>query len=224
MISYQHIHQLKELYRLKQLGTQFCEPIELKQEVIEAPETNEVLPNDLNALSSLVHECRLCDLNKSRTQALPGFGNQNAEIMIIADKPTLAEDSEGVYRAKAGMMLRNMIEKVLECSINDVYYTHIVKCMPANFQEPTNSEILSCKPFLHKQIELINPKIIVTLGELSYNYLTNDHTNFGKVRGNLLPYHGYSLVPTHAPSKMITNTSLKRETMQDLQVIKSFLC
>ncbi len=223
MISYQRIHHLKTLYRLKLLGSSYCDPVEFSTQDTKQAQSS-VLPNRLDALEELISDCQLCDLNKTRTHALPGYGSMNAEIMFIASAPTLAEDTEGPYAAKAGSMLKNMIEKVLHRSIEEVYYTHIVKCLPPSFQEPNESEILSCKPFLHKQIELVAPKLIVALGELSYNYLTQDHSSFEKIRGNILPFHGFKLIATHAPSKMITNSSLKREAMQDLQVIKSFLC
>jgi len=185
---------------------------------------SDVLPNDINMLHSQMAECHLCDLSKSRQRVLNGFGNTNADLMIIDAYPSMIEDESGdSFSGRSGTSLRKMIENVLELNVNSIYLTHILKCKPSHHHKILDSELSSCKPYLLKQIELVNPKVIVALGELTYVNLIKDSNNFENVRGHKIPFENRTLIPIHHPSTLLRNPSLKKCTMGDLQIIKGYL-
>jgi len=182
------------------------------------------LPSDVNALHSQMAQCHLCDLSKHRQRVLTGFGNANAKIMFIDAFPSMVEDESGdSFSGRSGSSLEKMITQVLGLSLNDIYLTHVLKCRPSHHHTILDSELSSCKPYLFKQIELINPEIIVTLGELAYNSLIKGDNSFEQARGQKIPYEGRIIVPLYHPSHLLRNPSLKKCTMDDLINIKKHL-
>lgn len=220
MISYQHLDELKQLYLLKLTGTRYVDPIAINPTAVD---DNIELPYDINALHKLIEGCFLCDLSKSRRAVQVASGRALSGLMIISDFPTLAEDNDGAYAGKSGEMLLNMIEKVLQLQVDDVYFTHVVKCMPASGKAPNESECKSCQPFWMQQIEIVKPKIIVALGSFSYNLLTHGEGDFQKDQGRLIPFGESQLIAIEHPKVLVRNPKLKSKTMQELLLIKSYL-
>lgn len=219
MDSFQNIALLENLYRLKSLGYSYVDPITPN---LQTPLNS--LPDTLSAIGENISQCYLCDLSKSRRQSMRGFGDSKARLIFVDAYVSAAEDESGEYYVgRSGVMLRDMIEKVLNLSVEDVFFTHAVKCKPFGFQNPSPSECGSCTPFLSKQIELIKPHIIVPLGPDAYQILSGDHGDFERVRGEIIPYGDAHLIPLHHPLYLIRNPSLKKEAMRDLQTIKSQL-
>jgi len=182
------------------------------------------LPSDLSTLHSQMQTCHLCDLSKHRQRVLSGFGNHKADVMIIDGSPSMVEDeSADSFSGRSGSSLQKMIENVLGLSINDIYLTHALKCKPSHQHTILDSELSSCKPYLLKQIELVDPKVIITLGELAYTTLIKDASSFENVRGQKIPYEKKTLVPIYHPSHLLRNPSLKKCTMDDLINIKGLL-
>jgi len=197
------------------------DPISLNTE--EDPFT-QILPSNIQALHSQLSSCHLCDLSKSRQRVLTGVGNVNADLMFIDAYPSMVEDESGdSFSGRSGTSLKNMIENVLGMNSNAVYLTHILKCKPSENHKILETELSSCKPYLLKQIELINPKVIVTLGDLAYINLVKDESDFEKVRGQVIPFEKKTLIPIYHPSYLLRNPSLKKCTMQDLHLIKKHL-
>jgi DNA polymerase len=214
--SYQNLVLLQNLYRLKAMGYEYIDPFSVNEKTVF--ET----PASLAELQENIKRCHLCDLSKSRTQSLAGFGRENASLMIVDYQVSSTQDSSNTYYAgRSGNTLKNMIEKVLNLSVNDVYLTHNVKCKPLGTNQPSPSECNSCKPYLQAQIEFIQPKVIVTLGEDAYVELTDDKDNFENVRGHVIDFKSYKLIPIYHPQHMLRNPDLKRVTMNDLKTIKS---
>ena len=181
-------------------------------------------PNTIEALSKNIETCHLCDLSKSRTQSMSGYGNKNADLMIIDYHVSQTQDSENnLYAGRSGDTLKNMIEKVLELSLEDVYLTHAVKCKPLKSNKPSPSEWDSCKSYLFSQIDFIKPKIIVTLGSEAYSHITQDEDNFENVRGHVIDFKNYKLIPIYHPLYLFRNPEFKKTTMNDLKTIKSCL-
>jgi DNA polymerase len=209
---------LKKLQTLKELGINFVEPIaEFKEPEIE-------LPNDIYKLEAIVKECYLCELSKTRKNVVFGEGDINTKLMFVGEGPGATEDNTGrPFVGRAGELLTKMIENVLNIPRSSVYIANIVKCRPPNNRVPTAKEALTCKPYLQKQIEIIKPKLIVTLGSTAYNYLTNDTTAISKVRGNLFDMKDYWVLPTFHPSYLLRNPSAKKEAYLDMLKIKEFL-
>jgi len=211
--------QLKQLMILKQLGYSYTDitPSELEEESVE-------LPNTIEKLKSLVQECHLCELSKSRQKVVFGEGNPQADLLFVGEGPGATEDSTGrPFVGRAGEVLTKMIENVLHIPRSEVYISNIVKCRPPNNRVPTESEALTCRPYLQKQIALIQPKIIVTLGATAYRYLTNDNSPISRVRGTIIQTDGYRIIPTFHPSYLLRNPSAKKEALADLLKVKTLL-
>jgi DNA polymerase len=187
--------------------------------------TNYEQPNSLNELTHNIQNCHLCDLSKSRIQSMHGYGNANANLVIIDYLVSQAQDSaNSYYVGRSGETLKNMVEKVLHLSVNDIYLTHAIKCKPLQSNKPSPSEWNSCKSYLFSQLEFIQPKVIVTLGEEAYAHLTNDSAdNFENVRGHVIDYKNYKLVPIYHPQFLLRNPELKKITLNDLHTIESCL-
>lgn len=145
--------------------------------------------------------------------------------MMIDDYVSLAQDESGDYFAgRAGTSLHNMITKVLELPPNSVYLTHAVKCKAAGSNHPSPSECSSCKPYWQKEIDLVRPRVIVTLGPDAYQMVSGDKSPFEQVRGHRIDFrHQSTLIPLYHPQFLLRNPSLKREALFDLQNIKELL-
>ncbi|HHO41731.1 MAG TPA: uracil-DNA glycosylase, partial [Epsilonproteobacteria bacterium] len=152
---------LKQLYLLKNLGYNYTKSaictIDAKSQL--------TLPNEIQALRQQALNCHLCELSKYRKKVVFGEGNPNAQLMFISEPPSAAEDSSGhPFAGRSGEMLEKMIVNVLKLERSDIYLTNIIKCRPPNNRLPNSMEINSCYPYLQKQLEIISPSIIVTLG------------------------------------------------------------
>jgi DNA polymerase len=216
--SYQNLTILQNLYRLKALGFNYTDPVEVNSG------SDDVLADTLDELYTQIDRCHLCDLSKSRTQSMHGFGSKNASIMFIDHIVSQIQDSQNSYLCgRSGEMLQNMIEKVLMISISDIYFTHTIKCKPLNTLNSFHSEWISCRSYLSAQIDIVRPKVIVTLGEEAYRNLTGDNEEFEKVRGHMIDFKKSKLVPIYHPLALLQNPTLKKVTHLDLKTIKRCL-
>jgi len=211
---------LKQLYQLKNLGYNYTDEKPYSHEERELLE----LPNSLQALKQQAQNCHLCSLSKGRNHVVFGEGNRQADIMFIGDVPLEIEDNAGtIFLGRGGEMLTAMIEKVLNLSREKVYITNLLKCHPLLSKEVHESEFHTCKAYLFKEIELIKPKVIVTLGEKAYHYLTNDFMVLKEVRGTVIQKESYSVIPTYHPNFLLKNPSFKKEVFLDLKRVKQVL-
>lgn len=209
---------LNQLNYLKSFGYEYHESLDLFSNNIK----NVKLPNNINDLSISVSHCYLCELSKCRKNILFGYGNTNSDIMFIGDEPSNSEDEMGVfYTGKSGELLSKMIENVLNIKKEDVYLTTLVKCKSSNGLN--NSCIDTCNDYLLKQIELVNPKLIVALGEKVYSYLLKNSFDFAQVRGKDLSFNGISLITTFSPSFLLRNPSSKKDAYYDMLKIKNYM-
>ncbi len=208
---------IKQLYLLKWLGYEYMNPI-------TKPTQRPSLPDDLEALRKIVSECHLCDLAKTRKNVVFGEGNPNARVMFIGEGPGATEDETGrPFVGRAGQLLTKMIENVLEIPRSEVYIANIVKCRPPGNRVPTPEEAQTCIPYLFKQIQIVDPKILVALGATSYRWLTGDNTPISKIRGEMVKFEDRILIPTFHPSYLLRNPSKKKEVYHDLLKIKELL-
>ena len=218
MKSYQNLVLLQNLYRQKALGFEYSDPFSVNEANIYETATS------LEQVSKNITSCYLCDLSKSRTQSMSGYGNKNAELMIIDFTVSSTDDSQNAYyTGRSGESLKKMVENVLHLNIEDIYFTHAVKCKTLNSNIPSNSEFNSCKSYLFSQIESIQPKVIVTLGETAYYKVTEENDNFENVRGHVIDFKKYQLIPIYHPAYLLRNPELKKITLNDLKTIKSCL-
>jgi len=209
--------KLKYLYKLKEAGSEYFEGFESKDSNID-------MPNELKELKKICENCTLCDLAKTRTKVVFGEGNPNAKLMFIGEGPGEMEDKTGrPFVGRAGGLLTKIIENVLNLKRENVYIANIVKCRPPNNRVPTIEEAETCKPYLLKQIEIVNPEIIVCLGKTAFMYLLNNDTPISKVRGQIFEYKNKKVIPTFHPSYLLRNPSAKKEAYKDFLLIKGMI-
>ncbi len=222
MKNLQEHRLLRELYHYKALGYSYFSDI--KKPVI-AIEQELDLPDSLEALELMCQQCSLCDLSKSRKNVVFGEGNPDAEIMFIGEGPGAVEDETGrPFIGKSGELLTKIIETTLEMKREDVYIANIVKCRPPLNRVPSKEEAQKCLPFLIKQIELVKPKIIITLGATSYQYLSGDYESaISKIRGEMIQFSRALLMPTFHPSFLLRNPSAKKYVFMDMKKVKAML-
>ena len=208
--------KLKILYQL-QMFDEYFDGFEIKN-------ISNEMPQDLKELKNITLNCHLCNLSKTRTNVVFGEGDINAKLMFIGEAPGRDEDLQGKpFVGRSGEMLTKMINNVLGLSRDDVYIANIIKCRPPQNRDPEVSEVESCIGYLYKQIEIIKPKIIVTLGRIAFRYLLDDMTPITKARGKIYDFKGIKVIPTFYPSYLLRNPSKKKEAMIDLKLIKEFL-
>ena len=184
--------------------------------------TNLKLPNDIFSLKNSVENCYLCELSKTRKKTVFAQGNVNSNIMFISDYPGSLEDETGkLLVGRTGELVAKMVENVLNIKKEDVYFANILKCKPG--ENLNESSINLCKTYLLKQIELVRPKIIVTLGQIAYKHLTNDDTTLTKIRGQSINYKEIVLFPTFHPSFLLRNPSSKKDAYMDMLKIKNLM-
>jgi len=211
---------LKQLYQLKNLGYRYTSEKPFSYDHKHSVQ----LSDNLQELKKQAQNCHLCSLSKSRTKSVFGEGNKRADILFVGDMPMAQEDQEGrIFLGRGGEMLTLMIEKVLGVSRQEVYITNLLKCHPLHTQSPKPTTLHTCKSYLFKEISIIKPKIVVTLGEMAYHYLTNDTTPLAQIRGREIKQVSYTLIPTYHPNFLLKNPSFKKEVLSDLKKIREFL-
>ncbi len=187
------------------------------------------------SLSELKQEalhCTKCKLHTTRNQVVFGEGNPNAELMFIGEGPGKQEDLSGrPFIGKAGELLGRLIERAMGFSREDVYIANITKCRPTidlKFEKdrpPDKEEVLACSPYLLKQIEIIQPKVIVTLGNPSTRFILNTTEGITNMRGKWAYYKDIPVMPTYHPSFILRNggdnSNVQKEMWSDmLQVLE----
>ena len=180
---------------------------------------------DWDALAASVAECRRCPLCETRTNTVFGTGNRNAELMFVGEGPGQDEDQQGEpFVGRAGQLLNKMLAAV-GLAREQVYIANIVKCRPPRNRNPAPDEAMACRPYLERQIALIRPKLVVSLGAVSANNLLGNTDAVGRLRGRTHQYRrndGANPIPlmvTHHPSYYLRAPAEKAKGWQDLQRI-----
>ena len=175
---------------------------------------------DWPALEARVCECRLCDLHSSRTQTVFGVGNHSADWLVIGEAPGHDEDQQGEpFVGRAGQLLNAMLQAV-GLQRRQVYIANILKCRPPNNRDPKPEEVVCCEPYLLRQIELIQPRLILAVGRIAAQNLLNTQTPIGKLRGEVHRFRdtGIPLIATYHPAYLLRSPMEKRKSWQDLQL------
>ncbi len=174
----------------------------------------------LNKIKDRALICTACDLCYKRKNVVFGEGNPNSDIMFIGEAPGEEEDNQGrPFVGKAGKLLTLMIQSI-GFDRKDVYIANIIKCRPPENRNPHENEIRTCTPYLRRQIELINPKIIVTLGNFSSKYLLQTKNGITSIRGKIFSSSKNTIIPTFHPSYLLRNPIEKVKVWKDLQLIR----
>lgn len=171
--------------------------------------------------------CTKCGLSKTRTHAVPGEGNMNADIMFIGEGPGKSEDEQGKpFVGAAGKFLDELLSEI-GMNRGDVFITNVVKCRPPGNRDPLDNEIAVCWPYLEAQIKLIKPKLIVTLGRHAMNRFLPD-LKISKVHGQAKRYKGIwsdkqVYFPMYHPAVALYNGSYREILKADMKKIPKLL-
>jgi DNA polymerase len=177
----------------------------------------------LDELSTAVSTCRLCTLFRDAKNPVPGEGNPNADFMCVGEAPGATEDELGrPFVGQAGQLLDKILAAI-KLSRHDVYICNVLKHRPPGNRNPMPDEVQACSPFLLRQIELIQPKVIVAFGTFAAQTLLNTKEGIGKLRGRIHRYHGVPLVVTYHPAALLRNPAWKRPTWDDVQLARRLL-
>jgi DNA polymerase len=172
---------------------------------------------DWPALKALVRDCTACKLRAGCTQTVFGVGDEKASWLFVGEGPGADEDAQGEpFVGQAGKLLDNMLMAIKLKRGKDVYIGNIVKCRPPGNRTPEADEIATCFPYLQRQIELIQPKIIVALGKTAATALLGKDATLASLRGRLHDYHGIPLIITYHPAYLLRTLTDKAKAWQDL--------
>ncbi len=176
----------------------------------------EVLYND-------IHNCMRCELGATRNKFVFGKGDPNADLLIIGEAPGRDEDQQGEpFVGRSGKLLTSILESI-QLSRDDVFIANILKCRPPNNRRPSTSEVDTCEVYLHKQIEILNPKYILALGLTAADTLLKEKCIMKDIRGEIMDYRGKKLMITYHPSALLRNPNLKRPVWEDMKKLKGLL-
>ena len=174
---------------------------------------------DLTALAAQVANCTACELHKTRKQTVFGVGHHKADWLIIGEAPGADEDRQGEpFVGRAGQLLTQMLRAV-GLAREEVFIANILKCRPPNNRDPKVEEVAACQPYLGRQIELLEPKIILALGRIAAQSLLQTSTPIGKMRGRLYHLENYNIpvVVTYHPAYLLRSPREKRKVWEDLK-------
>jgi uracil-DNA glycosylase family 4 len=172
---------------------------------------------DWSELKQRVRDCSACALRAGCKQTVFGVGDENAEWLFVGEGPGADEDAQGEpFVGQAGKLLDNMLASIHLKRGSNVYIANIVKCRPPGNRTPEPDEITACLPYLHRQIALIKPKLIVALGKTAATSLLGRDASLGSLRGATHDYHGTPLIVTYHPAYLLRSPAEKAKAWQDL--------
>jgi len=176
----------------------------------------------LTDLYRLMAACDACELSRGRTQVVPGEGAGDADILFIGEAPGFNEDQQGrPFVGAAGAFLDSLLSSV-GFTRNDVYIANVIKCRPPNNRDPLPREIEACRPWLERQIAIIKPKIIVTLGRFSLaRYMPNE--SISKVHGRPRRIGDIVCFPMYHPAAALHQASLRKVIEEDMRALPEVL-
>ncbi len=177
--------------------------------------------SELEQLRQTALQCRKCRLCEGRTKVVFGTGATNSPLVaFVGEGPGADEDRLGEpFVGKAGQLLNAAITKGMGLGRSDVYICNVVKCRPPENRAPQPDEVEACIPYLYKQLELVSPQVIVTLGGPAQQALSGKSGGITRLRGQWLEWRGIKLMPTFHPAYILRNQSAKRPFWEDLQAV-----
>lgn len=190
-------------------------------------EISENIPVNFNTLDNIIKkigQCTRCPLCKSRTNVVPGIGVSNPLVMIIGEAPGAEEDQQGLpFVGAAGQLLDKMLNAIQLDRNQNCYIANILKCRPPMNRDPLPEEADSCRSFLDAQIQVLKPKMILTMGRIATQNLLKTSEGINKLRGKFYDYKGIPVLPTYHPSALLRDAALKAPAWEDLKAFRTKL-
>ena len=178
--------------------------------------------SELSDLYARIRNCTLCPLARSRSRAVPGEGPENADVMFIGEAPGFHEDKSGrPFVGAAGRFLEELLATI-NMTREEVYIANVIKCRPPGNRDPMPNEIEACQPYLDRQIELIQPRMVVTLGRFSMaRYFPN--SKISAIHGQPRKIQGVLYYPMFHPAAALHQPKLRRTVEEDMAKIPQLL-
>jgi len=176
-----------------------------------------------DALRQRALTCTQCRLAGTRKNVVFGVGNPNADLMFIGEAPGRDEDEQGEpFVGRAGQLLTDII-KAMKLTRDDVYIANVIKCRPPENRNPEPDELDACRPYIRRQVELIQPRVIVTLGRFALQSLLEKSYGITSVRGTWLDYNGVKVMPTYHPAYLLRTPAAKKDVWTDMKKVMAEL-
>ena len=170
-----------------------------------------------------IGDCTRCGLCEGRTQVVNTHGNRTARLMFVGEAPGADEDAQGKpFVGRAGQLLTKMIE-AMGIKREDVIIGNVNRCRPPGNRQPTLEEAAICRPFLFREIVAVQPEIIVVMGNTALRNLLEVREGITRVRGKFQDFRGIKVMPTFHPAYLLRDPSKKRETWEDLKMVRDHL-
>ena len=198
-------------------------PLGLRVERPVVPSVIGVDWHSLDAVTAAIVACRGCVLVQSATRPVPGVGNPDADVMVIGEAPGEQEDLRGEpFVGPAGELLDKILASI-RLDRTTVYIANVLKHRPPGNRTPLPDEVRACAPFLQRQIDLVQPKLIIALGNSAAHALLGTKLAMGKLRQQIHWYQGIPLVATYHPAALLRNDAWKRPTWEDVKLARRVL-
>jgi uracil-DNA glycosylase family 4 len=170
-----------------------------------------------------IGECTRCGLCEGRTQVVNTHGSRNARLMFVGEAPGADEDAQGKpFVGRAGQLLTKMIE-AMGMKREDVIIGNVNRCRPPGNRQPTLEEAAICRPFLFREVAAIEPEVIVVMGNTALRNLLEVREGITRARGKFQDFRGIKVMPTFHPAYLLRDPSKKRETWEDLKMVRDYL-
>ncbi|MBI5434853.1 MAG: uracil-DNA glycosylase [Planctomycetes bacterium] len=174
---------------------------------------------DLAELARRVAACTACALCRTRKQTVFADGRAKVPVMFVGEAPGEQEDLQGLpFVGRAGQLLTDIVTKGMRLSRDDVYIANVLKCRPPDNRDPTELEKRLCTPWLDRQIELVDPKVIIPLGRHAATHVLKVEASMGSLRGRVHVLGGRKVVPTYHPAYLLRDPSKKADCWKDIQL------
>jgi DNA polymerase len=185
-----------------------------------ADREGEAPTGDFEALRAEVLACTRCRLSEGRTTVVFGEGDREADLLVVGEAPGHEEDRSGrPFVGPAGKLLDKMLAAI-GFARGEVFICNVLKCRPPNNRDPVGDEVAACRPYLRRQVELIQPKAICAFGRFAAQTLLESELSLGRLRGARHDFMGIPVVVTYHPAALLRNTQWKRPAWEDLKMLR----
>jgi uracil-DNA glycosylase len=210
-------------------STEIPNDMAFKKGIVIPPSEAELVPSAIEKLRSLdeiaakVRKCTRCPLYETATNAVPGEGDPKAKLVCVGEAPGAKEDATGrPFVGQAGQLLTKILEAI-DLTREQVFICNVLKHRPPGNRNPRPEEVEACSPYLIRQLELIEPKVIVAFGTFAAQTLLQTKAGIGQLRGLVHRYHGIPLIVTYHPAALLRNPAWKRPTWEDVKLARRIL-
>ncbi len=172
------------------------------------------------ALEPVIEACRKCQLGHTRLHSVPGEGSPRAGMVVVGEAPGATEDETGrPFVGRAGQLLNDIL-RAIDLKREEVFICNVLKCRPPGNRDPEPLEVAACSPYLHRQLELLGPRVILAMGRPAAHALLGSNASLSDLRGKVHRYRGIPLIVTYHPAALLRNPHWKRPTWDDIRIAR----